>query len=98
MGPILGAHPVAWPARDRDGRRRAPGCSSPTPAGSAFRSSSRPLALAPSSRFFKRYRPFIPVVERVAGLLLIVVGVLVVTNYYIVLNSWAISASPRSGC
>ena len=34
-----------------------------------------------SQQFFKRYRPFIPIVERAAGVLLIVVGALVVTNY-----------------
>lgn len=53
------------------------------------------LALGPFLRFFKRYRPFIPVVERAAGVLLIVVGVLVFTNYYVVLNSWAISLTPE---
>jgi cytochrome c-type biogenesis protein len=44
--------------------------------------------------FFRRYRPFIPVVERAAGVLLVVVGVLVFTNYYVVLNAWAISLTP----
>ena len=53
------------------------------------------LALGPFLTFFKRYRPFIPVVERAAGVLLIVVGVLVFTNYYVVLNSWAISLTPE---
>ena len=37
---------------------------------------------------------FIPVVERAAGVVLVVVGVLVFTNYYVVLNSWAISLTP----
>ncbi|MBF8288608.1 MAG: ccdA, partial [Candidatus Rokubacteria bacterium] len=46
-------------------------------------------------RFFKRYRPLIHVVERAAGVLLVVVGVLVATNYYIVLNSWTISLTPE---
>jgi cytochrome c-type biogenesis protein len=53
------------------------------------------LALGAFLRFFKRYRVFIPVVERVAGVLLIVVGVLVVSNYYIVLNSWALGLTPE---
>jgi cytochrome c-type biogenesis protein len=53
------------------------------------------LALGPFLKFFKRYRPFIPVVERGAGALLVVVGVLVLTNYYVVLNSWAISFTPE---
>ena len=45
-------------------------------------------------RLFKRYRPLIHVLERVAGVLLVVVGVLVATNYYIVLNSWTVSLTP----
>jgi len=53
------------------------------------------VALGGFLRFFKRYRPFIPTVERVAGVLLVAVGVLVVTNYYIVLNSWAVSLTPE---
>ena len=52
------------------------------------------VALGPALRLFKRWRPFIPVVERVAGVMLIVVGVLVYTNYYTVLNAWAISLTP----
>ncbi len=52
------------------------------------------VALGAFLRLFRRYRPFIPVVERAAGVLLIVVGVLVVTNYYVVLNSWAIGLTP----
>jgi cytochrome c-type biogenesis protein len=52
------------------------------------------VALGGFLAFFKRYRPFIPVVERVAGVLLIAVGILVVTNYYIVLNSWAVGLTP----
>ena len=53
------------------------------------------VALGSFLRFFKRYRPFIPVMERAAGVLLVVVGVLVFTNYYVVLNSWAISLTPE---
>ena len=52
------------------------------------------VALGSFLRFFKRYRPLIPVVERAAGVLLVVVGVLVASNYYVVLNSWAISLTP----
>jgi cytochrome c-type biogenesis protein len=43
---------------------------------------------------FRRFRPWIPVVERTAGVLLVVVGILVFTNYFIVLNSYAISLTP----
>jgi cytochrome c-type biogenesis protein len=53
------------------------------------------LALGAFLRFFNRYRVFIPVVERVAGVLLIVVGVLVVSNYYIALNAWALTLTPE---
>ena len=53
------------------------------------------VALGSFLRFFKRYRPFIPTVERAAGVLLVVVGVLVVTNYYVVLNSWALGLTPE---
>ena len=52
------------------------------------------LALGSFLRFFRRYRPFIPAVERVAGVLLVAVGVLVVTNYYIALNAWALTLTP----
>ncbi len=53
------------------------------------------VALGGFLRFFRRYRPLIPTVERVAGVLLVAVGILVATNYYIVLNSWAISLTPE---
>ena len=53
------------------------------------------IALGGFLRFFKRYRPFIPTVERAAGILLIAVGILVVTNYYVLLNSWAASITPE---
>jgi cytochrome c-type biogenesis protein len=52
------------------------------------------VALGSFLKFFKRYRPLIPVMERSAGVLLVIVGVLVFTNYYVVLNSWAISLTP----
>ena len=52
------------------------------------------VALGAFLKFFKRYRPFIPIVERFAGVILVVVGVLVFTNYYLVLNSWAIALTP----
>jgi len=52
------------------------------------------VALGVFLKFFKRYRPFIPVMERAAGVILVVVGVLVFTNYYLILNSWAIALTP----
>ena len=53
------------------------------------------VALGGFLRFFKRYRAFIPTVERVAGVLLVAVGLLVITNYYIVLNAWALGLTPE---
>jgi len=53
------------------------------------------VALGAFLRFFKRYRPMIPLVERSAGVLLVVVGVLVYTNYYVALNAWAVSLTPE---
>src|SRR6185436_7141549 len=52
------------------------------------------VALGGFLRFFKRYRPFIPTVERAAGVLLVAVGILVITNYYVVLNTWALGLTP----
>jgi cytochrome c-type biogenesis protein len=53
------------------------------------------LALGSFLKFFRRYRLLIPVVERAAGVLLVLVGILVYTNYYVVLNAWAISLTPE---
>ncbi len=53
------------------------------------------LALGAFLVAFRRFRPWIPVVERAAGVLLVVVGILVLTNYFIVLNSYAISLTPE---
>lgn len=52
------------------------------------------VALGAFLKFFKRYRPMLPVVERAAGVLLVAVGLLVASNYYVVLNAWAISLTP----
>jgi cytochrome c-type biogenesis protein len=52
------------------------------------------VALGSFLRFFKRYRAFIPVVERAAGVILVIVGLLVLTNSYVYLNTWAISLTP----
>jgi cytochrome c-type biogenesis protein len=53
------------------------------------------LALGSFLKLFRRYRPLIPVVERAAGVVMVIVGVLVFTNYYVVLNAWAISLTPE---
>jgi cytochrome c-type biogenesis protein len=53
------------------------------------------IALGGFLRFFQRYRPLIPIVERGAGVLLVVVGILVLTNYYAVLNAFALGLTPE---
>jgi cytochrome c-type biogenesis protein len=53
------------------------------------------VALGAFLAAFRRFRPWLPVVERTAGVLLVVVGILVTTNYFIVLNSYALSLTPQ---
>lgn len=53
------------------------------------------LALGGFLAAFRRFRPWIPLVERAAGALLIAVGILVLTNYFVVLNAYAISITPE---
>ena len=53
------------------------------------------IALGAFLAAFRRFRPWVPVVERISGVLLVVIGVLVATNYFIVLNSYALSLTPQ---
>ena len=93
VGPILGA--ILSLAGTADTVQRGIGLLIAYSAGLGVPFLLSAVALGSFLRFFKRYRPFIPVVERAAGVLLVVVGVLVYTNYYVVLNSWAISLTPE---
>ncbi|HEU4367059.1 MAG TPA: cytochrome c biogenesis protein CcdA [Methylomirabilota bacterium] len=93
VGPILGA--ILSLAGTAETVERGVGLLVAYSAGLGVPFLLSALALGSFLRFFKRYRPFIPVVERGAGVLLVVVGVLVVTNYYVVLNSWAIALTPE---
>ena len=93
VGPILGAILSLASTADNVGRGIALLFAYSAGLGVPFLLSS--LALGAFLKFFRRYRPFIPIVERGAGVLLIVVGVLVFTNYYLVLNSWAVSITPE---
>lgn len=52
------------------------------------------LLLDPFMRFSRRFRRFLPWVERVAGALLLVAGVLMVTGVYTVLNGYLINITP----
>jgi len=92
VGPILGA--ILSLAGTADTVGRGVGLLVAYSAGLGVPFLVSAIALGVFLRFFKRYRPFIPIVERGAGMILIVVGVLVFTNYYLVLNAWAISLTP----
>lgn len=52
------------------------------------------LALDPFLRFSRRFRDWLPWVERVAGGLLVVAGVLMVTGTYTRLNLWLLRFTP----
>ncbi|HEU5319645.1 MAG TPA: cytochrome c biogenesis protein CcdA [Methylomirabilota bacterium] len=93
VGPILGA--ILSLAGTAETVQRGVGLLVAYSAGLGAPFLLSALALGPFLRFFRSYRPFIPVVERGAGALLVVVGVLVYTNYYVVLNAWAISLTPE---
>jgi cytochrome c-type biogenesis protein len=93
VGPILGAILSLASTAENIGRGVALLVAYSAGLGVPFLLSS--LALGAFLKFFRRYKPFIPIVERAAGVLLIVVGVLVYTNYYLVLNAWAISITPE---
>jgi cytochrome c-type biogenesis protein len=93
VGPILGA--ILSLAGTAETVQRGVGLLVAYSAGLGVPFLVSAVALGAFLRFFKRYRPFIPVMERGAGVLLVVVGVLVFTNYYVVLNSWAISITPE---
>ena len=93
VGPILGA--ILSLAGTAETVQRGIGLLIAYSAGLGLPFLLSALALGSFLKFFKRYRPFIPVMERSAGVLLVIVGVLVFTNYYVVLNSWAISLTPE---
>jgi cytochrome c-type biogenesis protein len=92
VGPILGAILTLASTSENVGRGVGLLVAYSAGLGVPFLLSS--LALGAFLKFFRRYRPFIPIVERGAGVLLIIVGVLVFTNYYLVLNAWAVSITP----
>ncbi len=93
VGPILGS--ILSLAGTAETVQKGVGLLLAYSAGLALPFFLSSLALGSFLRFFKRYRPMMPVIERVAGILLIVVGLLVATNYFVVLNSYAISVTPE---
>jgi cytochrome c-type biogenesis protein len=52
------------------------------------------LALGAFLASVRRFRPWIPVVERAAGVTLVAVGILVLTNSLVVLNAYAVRLTP----
>jgi cytochrome c-type biogenesis protein len=93
VGPILGA--ILTLASTTETVRWGVGLLAAYSAGLGVPFLLSAFALGAFLRFFKRYRPFIPIMERAAGVLLVIVGVLVYTNYYVYLNAWAISLTPE---
>ena len=93
VGPILGA--ILSLAGTSETVQRGIGLLIAYSAGLGLPFLVSAVALGAFLKFFKRYRPLIPIMERAAGVLLVIVGVLVFTNYYVVLNSWAISLTPE---
>jgi cytochrome c-type biogenesis protein len=93
VGPILGA--ILSLAGTTETVQRGIGLLIAYSAGLGVPFLISAVALGSFLKFFKRYRPLIPIMERGAGVLLVIVGVLVFTNYYVVLNSWAISLTPE---
>ena len=93
VGPILGA--ILSLASTVENVQRGIGLLVAYSAGLGLPFLLSAMALGPFLRVFKRYRPFIPVVERAAGVVLVLVGVLVFTNYYVLLNAWAVSLTPE---
>ena len=93
VGPILGS--ILSLAGTAETVRKGIGLLMAYSAGLALPFFLSSLALGGFLKFFKRYRAAMPVVERVAGVLLVLVGLLVVTNYFAILNSYAIGLTPQ---
>ena len=93
VGPILGS--ILSLAGTAETVRKGIGLLLAYSAGLALPFFLSSLALGGFLKFFRRYRAAMPLVERVAGVLLVVVGLLVLTNYFAILNSYAISLTPQ---
>ncbi len=93
VGPILGS--ILSLAGTAESIRKGVGLLLAYSAGLALPFFLSSLALGGFLKLFRRYGAVMPVLERVAGVLLIVVGLLVVTNYFVILNSYAISLTPQ---
>ena len=52
------------------------------------------LALNGFNRFFQRFRPYMRIIEMIAGVLLVLIGILLFTGYLALLNSYLIGLTP----
>jgi cytochrome c-type biogenesis protein len=93
VGPILGSILSLASTADTVGSGVALLCAYSLGMALPFFLSS--IALDRFLTAFRRIRPWIPVVERAAGLMLVLVGILVLTNQFVVLNSYAIRVTPE---
>ena len=93
VGPILGS--ILSLAGTASTVQRGMGLLVAYSAGLALPFFLSSLALGRFLNFFDRYATLIPLVERVAGGLLVIVGLLVFTNYFVILNAYAISLTPQ---
>src|SRR5262249_3337587 len=93
VGPILGA--ILSLAGTSETVQRGIGLLIAYSAGLGLPFLVSAVALGAFPKFFRCHPPLIPILARAAGVILVVVGVLVFTNYYVVLNSWAISLTPE---
>jgi cytochrome c-type biogenesis protein len=53
------------------------------------------LAVERSLRFADRFKRWLPLVDKVAGVILVIMGILVFTNYVSVLNGYFIQLTPE---
>jgi cytochrome c-type biogenesis protein len=93
VGPILGS--ILSLAGTAETVQRGVGLLAAYSAGLGVPFLLSAMALGRFLTLFRRHRSLIPAVERLAGVVLVIVGILVFSNYYIVLNSWAIALTPE---
>jgi cytochrome c-type biogenesis protein len=93
VGPILGSILTLAGTTETVGRGVTLLSAYSAGLGVPFVASS--FALNAFLKAFRRYRPFIPTVERAAGVLLVLVGIVVFMNWNTYLNAWALPLYPE---
>ena len=92
IGPLLGAHPLASPP-SRARRPRAPSCSPSMPPASASPSCSSPPS-SPASRLMSFFKRHMERIERLMGLLLWTIGLLMLTGGFSQFSYWLLEHVP----